>query len=237
MIKVLKNIIISEKKIFDFCIQSLEENERNIVSYLNQHCFNVYFEDSLYAKYINESKIKLYLDGVGVYYAFRLLYPRLNPQKFNASDFYDKLFQFFIRKKTKVFLIGGNFSEEVITNSQLNIVGYSNGFFEENKSLLILDKIRASEADVIILGMGVPTQEKFAITIKDSLNVPLILCVGNFLEFYFGTKKRAPKYIRNSGFEWAFRILTEPGRLFPRYFLGIPKFILRVIKLKLNENF
>jgi exopolysaccharide biosynthesis WecB/TagA/CpsF family protein len=82
--------------------------------------------------------------------------------------------------------------------------------------------------------MGVPKQELFAEQLIRTSNERVIICVGNFLEFYFGTKKRAPYFLQKIGFEWMFRLLSEPKRLWRRYLLGIPLFIYRVIKIKLG---
>jgi N-acetylglucosaminyldiphosphoundecaprenol N-acetyl-beta-D-mannosaminyltransferase len=86
--------------------------------------------------------------------------------------------------------------------------------------------------------MGVPLQEKIAFELSKRINGLQIICVGNFLEFYFGTIKRAPKFLHNSGFEWIFRLLTEPRRLWKRYLIGIPVFIARIILLikKMEAN-
>jgi exopolysaccharide biosynthesis WecB/TagA/CpsF family protein len=64
----------------------------------------------------------------------------------------------------------------------------------------------------------------------------VIICVGNFFEYYFGTKSRAPVVFRKAGFEWAFRMASEPGRLWSRYLIGIPKFIYRAFRIKLSSK-
>ena len=80
--------------------------------------------------------------------------------------------------------------------------------------------------------MGVPQQELFAEKLLRIPDSKVVICVGNFLEFYFGTKKRAPVFIQKIGMEWLFRLITEPGRLWNRYLIGIPLFIFRILKLK-----
>jgi len=100
----------------------------------------------------------------------------------------------------------------------------------------LIRKINESCADVILIGMGVPKQELLAYELSEKVKVDLIICVGNFFEFYFDTKKRAPELLRNSGFEWVFRILIEPKRLWKRYLIGIPLFLYRIYKMKLKFN-
>ncbi|MBK6915089.1 MAG: WecB/TagA/CpsF family glycosyltransferase [Ignavibacteriales bacterium] len=100
----------------------------------------------------------------------------------------------------------------------------------------VIEKIRTAKPDVIIIGMGVPKQEIVAEKLSRSINASLFLCVGNFFEFYFGTAKRIPVRFRNKGIEWIYRLFHEPKRLWKRYLIGIPLFILRVIRFKLTLN-
>ncbi len=116
------------------------------------------------------------------------------------------------------------------------ICGYQDGYFEQSETYELIDKINASGAQVIMIGMGVPKQEILASKLSNSVKLNLILCVGNFFEFYFGTKKRITENFRNIGLEWIYRLLSEPGRLWKRYIIGIPLFILRIIKLYLRRG-
>jgi N-acetylglucosaminyldiphosphoundecaprenol N-acetyl-beta-D-mannosaminyltransferase len=53
--------------------------------------------------------------------------------------------------------------------------------------------------------------------------------VGGLFDFYSGNIKRAPQWMREIGMEWFFRFLMEPSRMFKRYFVGNPLFVVRVI--------
>ena len=159
-----------------------------------------------------------------------------NIEKFNASDFNNHLCERFSGKGSRLFLIGGNFSESLIEEVQLkkklNICGYKNGYFNSDEIPELIKKINNSGADIILIGMGVPKQELLAAELSEKVKVDIIICVGNFFEFYFGTKKRAPALLRNSGFEWLFRLFTEPKRLWKRYLIGITLFLYRILKMK-----
>ncbi|MCH7517195.1 MAG: WecB/TagA/CpsF family glycosyltransferase [Bacteroidetes bacterium] len=99
-----------------------------------------------------------------------------------------------------------------------------------------MNDINSSSCKVIIIGMGVPRQELLAFNISKRAKVILIICVGNFLEFYFGTKKRIPKIFRNTGVEWLYRLISEPRRLWKRYLVGIPIFLFRILKLRIKTD-
>jgi len=233
---IFDRIIKDENKVKSIVKGSLSNNSNLLLTYFNQHCFNIYFSSPDYKRLI-DTKFSFYLDGIGMYFASKLFGIK-NIKKFNASDLNNRLFEQFVTKETKLFLIGGNFSEVVVQEIQhkkrLNICGYKNGFFNNDKLPDLIGEIDKSCADIILIGMGVPKQEFLAYELSEELNVDLIICVGNFFEFYFDTKKRAPEFLRNSGFEWVFRLFTEPKRLWKRYLIGIPLFLYRMFKMKVS---
>jgi len=140
------------------------------------------------------------------------------------------------KENKRVFIIGGDFSEKRIFKKAktdcFNIVGYSSGFFENKDFENLINSIRSTVPQIVIIGMGVPKQELLAVELSKYITVDQIICVGNFLEFYFGTKPRIPSILRNLGIEWIFRLISEPKRLWKRYLLGIPKFIANIYRLK-----
>ena len=235
---IFNKLIIKEKDMIQLMISSLNNKEHLSLTYLNQHCFNIYNSHSEYRKLLNNN-FAVFIDGFGIYAALKLLGYK-DVQKFNASDLYNKIFAVFSKERIKFFLIGGNFKNDFISDitieKKLNICGYQNGYFEDENLDSIIGKIKISTPEVIVLGMGVPKQELLAAKISDSIPGIIILCVGGFLEFYFGTIKRVPQFFKNSGFEWFYRFLQEPARLWKRYFLGIPLFLYNVIKIKLSNK-
>jgi N-acetylglucosaminyldiphosphoundecaprenol N-acetyl-beta-D-mannosaminyltransferase len=226
------NLIYAEEEI----IKKVKDSQgKLLLTYFNQHCFNIYQYDIKYQSVINNI-FSVYIDGIGMYYASKLLNKNVK-KKFNASDLNEKLFEYFKSTKERVFIIGGNFTNDkiqLLINNKLNICGYKNGYFNLDEEKEIIDNIKSAEPDIVIIGMGIPKQEIFASKLNEKLSGKKIICVGNFLEFYLGTVKRVPKFLRNSGLEWLFRLITEPARLWQRYMLGIPLFIFSIIKIKLN---
>lgn len=77
--------------------------------------------------------------------------------------------------------------------------------------------IRQTTPHILIVGLGAPKQEKFIAKYLTNLNVPVSLGLGASLDFEAGTVKRAPKWMSDHGFEWLYRVLKEPKRLFKRY--------------------
>jgi N-acetylglucosaminyldiphosphoundecaprenol N-acetyl-beta-D-mannosaminyltransferase len=79
--------------------------------------------------------------------------------------------------------------------------------------------VRASGANVVWLGMSSPKQDFEAQRLAQALP-GLVLAVGAAFDFVAGTQKEAPRWIQKSGFEWLFRLLSNPRRLWRRYLIG-----------------
>lgn len=92
----------------------------------------------------------------------------------------------------------------------------------------VIERINAANADIVWVGIGSPRQEIWMNKHLGRLNAPVQIGVGAAFDFHSGRKKQAPRWIQRSGFEWLFRLLTEPGRLWKRY-IQYPIFILLVI--------
>lgn len=85
--------------------------------------------------------------------------------------------------------------------------------------------VRAAAPDVLFVALGTPKGEVWAWQNLAALNVPATLCVGASFDFIAGVQKRAPRWVQNAGFEWAFRLAHDPRRLWKRYLVGNTRFL------------
>jgi N-acetylglucosaminyldiphosphoundecaprenol N-acetyl-beta-D-mannosaminyltransferase len=88
--------------------------------------------------------------------------------------------------------------------------------------------INASGADIVWVGLSTPKQERWMAENRARLDAPVLAGVGAAFDFHSGAKRQAPRFIQRSGFEWLFRLLTEPRRLGRRYLTTIPVFLFLV---------
>lgn len=88
---------------------------------------------------------------------------------------------------------------------------------EEDKK--VIDMINDAAPDILWVGLGCPRQQIWMYEHKDSLKVPVMVGVGAAFDFFAGTARQAPRWIRESGFEWLFRLCTQPKRLWKRYII------------------
>jgi N-acetylglucosaminyldiphosphoundecaprenol N-acetyl-beta-D-mannosaminyltransferase len=87
-----------------------------------------------------------------------------------------------------------------------------------------LDAIAASGARILFVGLGCPKQERWMAEHEDRVSA-VMLGVGAAFDFVAGEKSQAPAWIQRAGFEWLFRLFSEPGRLWRRYLHHNPRFV------------
>lgn len=235
---IFNKLLTDSKDVVILVMNSIDRKQPLLLSYFNQHCFNIYCSDNHYRE-ILDGKFELYQADLGIFLALKFLFnKKLN--RIDATRMNQIIIDELIRKKITITIVGSKFDKNFLvaeTNKRgINLVGYYDGFFQSYKTESLIRELSSLNNQVYIIGMGVPKQELFAEKLVQINKSGIIICVGNFLEFYFGTKKRAPVFIQKIGFEWIFRIITEPKRLWKRYVIGIPIFILRVLKIKLFKN-
>lgn len=84
----------------------------------------------------------------------------------------------------------------------------------------IVERIRASSANVLVVGVGAPKQEKWIVKYRDQLpNIKTFLAVGAAIDFEAGHKPRSPEFVTELGLEWLYRTMSEPKRLWKRYLI------------------
>ncbi|NNE59954.1 MAG: WecB/TagA/CpsF family glycosyltransferase [Woeseia sp.] len=98
----------------------------------------------------------------------------------------------------------------------------------------VIQKINASGADIVWVGLSTPKQERWMASHIEHLLAPVALGVGAAFDFHAGLKSQAPKIVQRSGFEWLFRLATEPRRLWKRYLTIVPYFVVHAICQKVG---
>jgi N-acetylglucosaminyldiphosphoundecaprenol N-acetyl-beta-D-mannosaminyltransferase len=99
----------------------------------------------------------------------------------------------------------------------------------------IAQKLNDSQAGVVFVSLGCPKQEVWMHEHKNQIHAVMIGLGGAF-PVYAGIHKRAPKVVRSLGFEWLYRLIQEPRRLWGRYSNTIPIFVWLAIKQLLTPT-
>ncbi len=114
---------------------------------------------------------------------------------------------------------------------ELKIVGLESPPFREltdAENQEMIKRIQSAAPDIIWVGIGSPRQEKWMSRHLKDLGVPVLIGVGAAFDFLSGNKPQAPRWVQRSGMEWFYRLLSEPRRLWKRYMLNYPRFIVLV---------
>lgn len=210
-------------------------------SYVNAYVALLANKNAELHKNLNEFSA-LFSDGIGMYWASKLLYGKFGlSERINGTDLYFKILQLAEKKKYKVFFFGGG--EEAVANLKKNLIkSYPHiligGIIKRDTNFTedILSSISHSNSDILFVGLGTPDQEKWIASFGKKCNVPIQISVGSGIDFLSGAYQRAPALFRKFGLEWLFRLMLEPKRLWKRYLVGIPTFLLQVIKQKFSKQ-
>lgn len=91
------------------------------------------------------------------------------------------------------------------------------------------ERLRAARPDVVWVGLGTPRQDVFVHQHAEALGCTAV-AIGAAFDFHAGAKRQAPGWVQRHGLEWAFRLATEPRRLWRRYLIGNSLFVWGVAK-------
>ena len=197
--------------------------------------------DPMLANYYKNAALTL-VDGVPVMWAAKFLGSPLK-EKISGSDLVPEICKLAEQKGYKLYFLGGRpgaaaAAKEIleVKYPDINIVGtYAPPFgFEKDEREMerIFSKIREAAPDILLVGLGVPKQEKFIAACYRELQVPVSMGVGVTFEFIAGIVKRAPLWMQRSGLEWFWRLCMEPGRLWKRYLVDDLQFLTLIWKQK-----
>jgi len=98
----------------------------------------------------------------------------------------------------------------------------------------IIAMINNSEADIVWVGLSTPKQEKWMAAHRAHLEASILIGVGAAFDIHAGLIPRAPRFLRRTGFEWTYRLLREPRRLWWRYLSNNPAFVTLVALQKIG---
>ncbi len=170
----------------------------------------------------NKADVRL-ASGAGVCWASRMLKDPLKEQVHLISFIMD-LVRISEIKDFTIFLVGGKpeTAEKAFFNikksfPKVRIVGRHGGYFTEEREKSVIEAIRKSEANIVLVGLGFPKEEKWIYQIKNEFKNAVFLSVGGSIDIISGEIKKAPAYFMERGMDWFYRIITRPwriGRLF-----------------------
>ena len=104
------------------------------------------------------------------------------------------------------------------------------------EDMQVIEMINAAAVDVLWVGLGCPKQEFWMWSHRESIHAPAIIGIGQAFNIYAGRVRQAPKWMRERGLEWLFRLISEPRRLWRRYLVYNTEFIFRMFLVSLRRR-
>lgn len=186
--------------------------------------------DESFRDILNQSDLSL-CESRGLLLMMRFL-GKFPKEQISGVELTEKICQ----KYQEVFLFGGR--EEVVAKVAdkmgANIVGSINGYQDEKR---VIRKINQSKPKILLVALGAPKQEKWIVENLNKLpSVKLAMGVGGSFDFISKRVKRAPKFFRFVGMEWAWRLGIQPWRA-RRIFNAVIRFPWLIIKTSCKEKF
>lgn len=179
---------------------------------------------------INECAL-INVDGMPVVWASRLLGKPLK-ERVAGVDLCDALLRRAAEKGWRVFLLGAK--EEVVSKVRqiyrerypsLIFAGHRNGYWKPEEERQVVAEITAARADLLFVAISSPKKEQFLGAYQAEMRIPFAMGVGGSFDVFAGKVKRAPVWMQRTGFEWFYRFLQEPRRMFRRYFIDDMAFL------------
>ncbi len=211
-----------------------DRRRADTVYFVNPDCLNKAVSDKAYREILRNGD-HVFPDGIGITLAGKLLGTPLR-ENLNGTDMLPFIMRAAEEKGLGLFFLGGRpgVAEAAADNLgkqfRARILGTRHGYFDpEKEGEEVIDEVNRSGADILMVGFGAPLQERWIHRNRERLGAGVAMGVGGLFDFYSGRIKRAPRWLREMGLEWVFRFLQEPGRMWRRYVIGNPLFLLRVI--------
>jgi exopolysaccharide biosynthesis WecB/TagA/CpsF family protein len=218
-------------QIIDELVQSKKNHH---AAFINAHCLNIAYKDPAYKKVLHDCSV-VFADGIGAKIGAKFAGYKVE-ENVNGTDMFPLLAQ----KPYRIYLFGGApgvaqtaMEKARALHGKAEFVGCADGFFKEKSADKIFAELAESQVDILLVAMGVPRQEMWINSHLDRLPGCVAVGVGGLLDFVSERIPRAPMWMRKLNIEWCFRLYCEPLRLFKRYIIGNPLFIIRVFMNKL----
>jgi N-acetylglucosaminyldiphosphoundecaprenol N-acetyl-beta-D-mannosaminyltransferase len=165
------------------------------------------------------------VDGMPVVWASYLLGKPLK-ERITGIDLFEALMERSAEKKWRIFLLGAR--EEIVSTvkqvyqkkyANLTVADYHNGYWKPEEEASVVERIKTAKADLLFVAISSPQKENFLKRYQAEMRVPFAMGVGGTFDVVAGKVKRAPRWMQKTGFEWFFRFIQEPRRMFARYFV------------------
>jgi N-acetylglucosaminyldiphosphoundecaprenol N-acetyl-beta-D-mannosaminyltransferase len=232
----IDNVTLQEA--VEVILDRLDGDTPTQISFVNADCVNIACRNAEYLEALQQSDL-VFADGIGVRLAGDVLGQPVR-ENVNGTDLFPLLAAALAGGGKRVYLLGGRpgvadgVAEWLAENHPgVVVAGCRNGYFSGDEEDQVIEDIRRSGADLVLVAFGAPRQELWIRRCLPRLGAKVVIGVGGLLDFFSGRIRRAPRWVRKLGMEWCYRMYQEPRRLWRRYLVGNVVFLARLASMRL----
>lgn len=219
-------------------------HESKMVCFANVHMVMTAYDSKVFRSMVNQADL-VTPDGMPLVWTLRQMGYE-DQQRVYGPTLTIKLLKLVEEHQIPIGFFGS--TQEVINNLKNNIYEkhpninivytYSPPFqdLDDAEMHLISSEINQAGARILFVGLGCPKQEIWMHDNKNSIQA-VMLGVGAAFDFIAGNKRQAPHWIQRIGMEWFYRLMTEPKRLWKRYFYNNPRFIIFTLMERIKSKY
>ena len=165
-----------------------------------------------------------YIDGSPIRLLCRLFgTPLSQAPRFSLMDDFPQLLEHAQQKQWRLFYLGS--TPQVIGLATRRIqqqfaeldIRLHHGYFDSDEAVVAL--INAQQPDLLMIGMGMPRQERWLLNNLDALDFGCVTQTGATLDYFTGVQAKPPLWMSKAGIGWLYRLAHDPARLWRRYLL------------------
>ena len=173
-------------------------------------------------------------DGIGVIYGAKILKTPLK-ERVPGIEFGTAMIEYCARSGKSVFFLGAKpgVAEQAAENLKVRypaliVAGTKDGYFKDDAAAA--EAIHASGAQMALVCLGAPKQEKFMAAYGEATGARLLLGLGGSLDVFAGVAQRAPEFYVKHNLEWFYRLIKNPSRV--GRMMKLPLFLVHVVGKK-----
>jgi len=236
---------VTIETIIETIIEAAKGSRQRLALYAHIHTINMAQDWPWLLAFYNRADL-VYCDGFGLLWGARLAGLRL-PGRYTLPDWFPRLAQACAQAGVSLFFLGGRpgvaeKAAQVLrgkTSSPLAVTTH-HGYFDKTagskENEAVLAAIESARPGILVVGMGMPLQERWLIENRERINLPAVMTVGAMFDYIADELPRAPRWMTDHGLEWLGRLWVEPRRLWKRYLVGNPRFFLNILTSRIRSK-
>jgi N-acetylglucosaminyldiphosphoundecaprenol N-acetyl-beta-D-mannosaminyltransferase len=209
----------------ELILSKIKGGDKTVIISQNLHSLYLQFR-SLDLNAIQQ-KYLVRIDGMSIILLARILGNKEIKRKHRLTwmDWKDIFFPFCEENQLKIFYVGSKpeFQSEIqkyMNSKYPNLVMENHdGYFKlgSKEEDILIDEINSFKPQIILVGMGMPRQEKWIDANLNRIDSNVFLSCGAAMEYIVGNANVPPRWIGQIGLEWLYRLVEKPRRFFHRY--------------------